>query len=59
MVKMDKNGEGTQKWKLKHGFIRMSDYERYMYKLVCLSPQLSTTFSASASPDAALPLTSH
>lgn len=40
-------------------FICMRDYERYMYKLVYSQPQLSPTFSASASPDAALPLTSH
>lgn len=40
-------------------FICMRDYERYMYKLVYSQPQLSPTFSASVSPDAALPLTTH
>lgn len=37
----------------------MRDYERYMYKLVYSLPQLSPTFSASVSSDAALPLTTH
>lgn len=40
-------------------FICMRDYEIYMYKLVYSQPQLSPTFSASVSPDAALPLTTH
>jgi len=37
----------------------MTDYERYMYKLVYSSPQLSPTFSASVSQDAAVPLSTH
>lgn len=60
MIKIDKNRMGgMQTWKLKHFFICMRDYDRYMYKLVYSRPQLSPTFSALVSPDAALSLTTH
>lgn len=48
-----------QKWKLKTFLICMTDYERYMYKLVYSSPQLSPTFSVPMSQDAAVPLSTH
>lgn len=44
---------------IKTFFICMRDYDIYMYKLVYSQPQLPPTFSASVSPDAALPLTTH